>query len=316
MTFDQKEYNFGEAIGVDKIEHIFKFRNEGKGELKIEKVNTTCGCTAALLSSKQVPPGGTGEITATFTIGSRQGPQTKHIYVLSNDPSEPKATLTIKGAIIPQVSVSPTSLSLSNRDGAASRSVTIAQTLPEELTLGKISQRLNLLNTKLAEAAPENGKKRYSLEISLKPDVEPGRYFETVSVETNSKTKSRIDIPVRIMVHGDIQANPPRVNLGSLKSGQEISKPITLKNEKGRPFVVESVEIDNAAFSVSPAPPTSPAVSHAFTLAGKAPEKQGVVRAKIVFRTDNPKQKQVEITLYGYIPREVKAVPAPAGKGD
>ncbi|MEJ2745266.1 MAG: DUF1573 domain-containing protein, partial [bacterium] len=76
IVFDEKVYDFGKVMGVDKIEHVFKFRNEGKAELNINKVNTTCGCTAALLSAKTIPAGGKGEVKATFTIGKRQGKQT------------------------------------------------------------------------------------------------------------------------------------------------------------------------------------------------------------------------------------------------
>ncbi|MCX6340562.1 MAG: DUF1573 domain-containing protein [Candidatus Aureabacteria bacterium] len=312
IVFEKKEYDFGEVIGVDKVEHIYKFTNEGKGDLKIDKVNTTCGCTAALLSANTVPPGGKGEVTATFTVGGRQGAQTKHIYVLSNDPADPKATLTLKGTITPQVSVEPSSISISDKEKDTSRTVTIAQTTDESLTLGEISQRLNLVTTKLTEGTPEKGKKRYTLEIGLKPDTNPGRYFETVSVATNLKAKPKIDINVRIVVNGDIQATPSRINLGSLKPGQEISKTIALNNIKGQPFKVEAVEIDNKDFTITPAAPVAAAETHTFTLTGKAPAAtQGVVRAKIIFKTDNPKQKEIEASLYGYIPKETGGAQPP-----
>jgi len=315
IVFEQKEYDFGEVIGVDKVEHIFKFTNEGKGELKIDKVNTTCGCTAALLSANTVPSGGKGEVTATFTVGGRQGAQTKHIYVLSNDPADPKATLTIKGTITPQVSVEPSSISISDKEKDTSRTVTIAQTTDESLTLGEITARLNLVTTKVTEGTPEKGKKRYTLEIGLKPDTNPGRYFETVSVATNLKAKPKIDINVRIAVNGDIQATPSRINLGSLKPGQEISKTISLNNIKGQPFKVEAIEIDNKEFTISPAAPVAAAESHTFTLTGKAPAAtQGVVRAKILFKTDNPKQKEIEASLYGYVPKETGGAQPPEGE--
>ncbi|MCX6356559.1 MAG: DUF1573 domain-containing protein [Candidatus Aureabacteria bacterium] len=313
ISFSEKEYDFGEVIGVEKVEHLFKFKNTGKSDLSIDKVNTTCGCTAALASAKVIPPGGSGEISATFTVGNRQGPQTKHIYVVSNDPVEPKASLTLKGTITPPVSVEPTSISIYDKEGMEPRTVKIAQTLKEELKLGEVTQRLNLVTTKITPGTAEKGKKRYTLEVSLKPDLDPGRYFETVSIATNYASTPKIDIPVRIVINGDIQASPNRINLGSLSPAQEVSRTVTLSNSKGTAFTVTAVEIDNKDFAVTPAS-SSAAVSHTFTLKGKAPAAPGVARAKLTFRTDHPKQKSMEVTVYGYMPRETQRPPLPGDK--
>lgn len=314
IVFDGKEHNFGEVLGLDKIEHVFKFRNEGKADLKIDKVNTTCGCTAALLSANTIPPGGKGEITATFTVGNRQGPQTKHIYVLSNDPAEPKASLTLKGTITPPVSVEPSSVRIQDRDMATPRTVKITQTTDETLTLGEITQRLKLVTATLKEEEPLNGRKCYTLVVASKPDTAPGRYFENISIKTNLAKKPTIDIPVSIVLTGDIQATPGRVNLGSLKTGQEISRTITVSNVKGQAFGISSAEIDNKDFSISPGSSSKAAVSHTFTLTGKAPATPGVVRGKLLFHTDFEKQKQVEVTMYGYIPREMAPPRTGGGK--
>jgi hypothetical protein len=314
IVFEAKEYDFGKLMGADKVEHVFKFRNEGKGDLKIDKVNTTCGCTAALLSANVIPPGRNGEVTTTFTVGGRQGQQTKHIYVLSNDPNEPRVTLTLKGFIIPPVSVEPSSVFLQPKDTVSMSAVKISQTMEEELKLGEVTSRLNLVNTQIKEEAPENGKKRYSLEISLKPDIEPGQYFENVTIATNCATKPKIEISVRITVRGDIEAVPSRINLGSLSTGQEISRTITLSNTNGQSFKVERVEVENKDFAIRPEPSSTPSPSHTFTLTGKPSAPSGGVKTTIVFHLDHPKQKKVVVTAYGQIRQERTPVPAQEGR--
>lgn len=314
IVFEEKEHDFGKLMGVEKVDHVFKFRNEGKGELKIDKVNTTCGCTAALLSAKVITPGGNGEVTTTFTVGGRQGQQTKHIYVLSNDPNEPRVTITLKGFIIPPVSVEPSSVFLQLKDTPSVSAVKISQTMEEELKLGEVTSRLNLVNTQIKEEAPENGKKRYAVEISLKPDIEPGRYFENITIATNCATKPKIEIPVTITVRGDIEAAPSRIHLGSLSTGQEISRTITLSNTKGQSFKVERVEVDNKDFVIRPEPSSTPSPSHTFTLAGKPSAPSGRVRTNIVFHLDHPKQKKVVVTANGDIRQEKSPVPAHEGR--
>ena len=316
IVFEEKEYDFGKPMGVDKVEHVYKFRNDGKADLKVDKVNTTCGCTAALLSSNVIPPGGKGEVTATFTVGSRQGQQTKHIYVLSNDPNTPRETLTLKGFITPPVNVEPASIFLQPKDTVSMKAVKISQTMNEELKLGEVTSRLNLVNTQIKEQPPENGKKCYSLEISLKPDIDAGKYFENVTVATNCAAKPKIDIPVRITVRGDIEASPNRINLGSISTGQEVSRPITVSNTKGQSFKVERIEVENKDFTVRPESSTASAASHTFTLTGKPSAQSGGVRTKIVFYLDHPKQKKVEVTAYGYIQKEKPTPSSTGGAGD
>jgi len=314
IVFEEKVYDFGKLMGADKVEHVFKFHNEGKGDLKIDKVNTTCGCTAALLSANVIPPGGKGDVTTTFTVGGRQGQQTRQIYVLSNDPNEPRATLTLKGFIIPPVSVEPSSVFLQPKDTVSMSTVKISQTMEEELKLGEVTSRLNLVNTQVKEEAPENGKKRYSVDISLKPDIEPGRYFENITIATNCAAKPKIEIPVRITVRGDIEAAPSRISLGPLSTGQEISRTITLSNTKGQSFKVARVEVDNKDFVIRPEPSSTPSPSHTFTLAGKPSAPSGRVRTNIVFYLDHPKQKKVVVTAYGDIRQERTPVSGQEGR--
>jgi hypothetical protein len=324
IVFEELKYDFGEAMGVEKVEHIYKFRNDGPGQLKVDKVSTTCGCTAALISSKEIPPGGKGEIKTTFTVGGRQGKQTKHIYVYSNDPTEPKACLVLEGTIIPPLAVEPPSLILQDNKTESSRTVRILQTMPEELTLEEPTTRLNMVTAKLRSDLPENGKKRYAVEITLKPDLETGRYVENVTVGTNCKVKPKIEIPVRINVNGDITASPSRISLGQIPPGKEVTRSITLASTRDQAFTILKIEIDNAAFTISPSTPPPPAKTYTFTVSGKPESATGGVRAKVTFTLDHPKQKAIEVPIYGWLRSEhpaapprpvVQGSPAPAAAG-
>ncbi|MGR3220268.1 MAG: DUF1573 domain-containing protein, partial [Candidatus Anammoxibacter sp.] len=62
ISVKEPEYNFGKVYRGIKVEHVFRFKNEGPGELKIEKARTSCGCTAAIISSKNIPYNEYGEI--------------------------------------------------------------------------------------------------------------------------------------------------------------------------------------------------------------------------------------------------------------
>ena len=99
IKFKEKSWDFGKTKQGTVLTHVFRFENAGDATLVIRNVRTTCGCAAALISSKEIKPGKTGEIKVTFNTKGYEGNQTKYLYVDSNDPKDPKAQLTVKAAI-------------------------------------------------------------------------------------------------------------------------------------------------------------------------------------------------------------------------
>ncbi len=99
IKFKENTWNFGQTQQGKILTHVFKFDNTGSETLIISNVRTSCGCAAALISSREVKPGQAGEIKVTFNTKGYEGEQTKYIYVDSNDAKTPKVQLAVKAAI-------------------------------------------------------------------------------------------------------------------------------------------------------------------------------------------------------------------------
>lgn len=98
LQFEQAEYDFGSVDEGIPVERRFKFVNTGKVPLIISDARSSCGCTVPEWPKEPVPPGGTGEIKATFDTNGRPGNQQKTITVLANTiPNETKVVL--KGVV-------------------------------------------------------------------------------------------------------------------------------------------------------------------------------------------------------------------------
>jgi hypothetical protein len=95
IKFKEESKDFGKMKQGKVLTHIFVFENEGDETLKINRVKTSCGCTAALLSNKEIAPGGKGEIKLTYNTRGFQGKNTKYIDVESNDPAQPRKRLAV-----------------------------------------------------------------------------------------------------------------------------------------------------------------------------------------------------------------------------
>lgn len=101
-------YDFGEVNQGDKVDHSFGFRNVGDELLEITSVSSSCGCTAALLSSRRIAPGETGEIKATFDSSRFRGAVKKDITMQTNDPAHAQVVFSLTGEVKELLSLSTT----------------------------------------------------------------------------------------------------------------------------------------------------------------------------------------------------------------
>lgn len=101
IEFAETSYDFGTASQATQVKHTFKFSNVGTDTLKITRVKTSCGCTAAE-SSKIIAPQEGGQITVTYSTGSHRGKVTKTVYVFSNDVEAPQRKISIHGIVEPK----------------------------------------------------------------------------------------------------------------------------------------------------------------------------------------------------------------------
>ena len=197
LAFEEQVYDFGIAGPEQKIKHAFKFINTGSEPLKIIKLSPSCGCTAALSSEDEVPPGGSGEIQAILETRKYAGRQEASIVVHSNDPLRPETVLTLKGNIRKGLAVVPQGVSFGNiqKGETAAAQVRILQLSKDPLVLEKIEANDKFLTVETSKFSEENSR-GINIDIMLKPDIPAGMFSEVITLHTNLKKYQRIDVPV------------------------------------------------------------------------------------------------------------------------
>ncbi len=103
VTFDNILHDFGtfKEEGGD-VEHKFIFTNNDKTPIKIDSVFTSCGCTTSGWTKAEVPPGGSGFVTAKYNPLGRPLGFIKSLAVYFNSPDQPQIVLIIKGEVTPK----------------------------------------------------------------------------------------------------------------------------------------------------------------------------------------------------------------------
>jgi hypothetical protein len=93
--------DLGKIKGSTQNEVEFKFLNEGKSDLIIRFIRSTCGCTAVQQGNQGIgiKPGEWSSIKAVFNSGSYSGKVTKAIYVYTNDPKNSEVVLMLNADV-------------------------------------------------------------------------------------------------------------------------------------------------------------------------------------------------------------------------
>jgi uncharacterized cupredoxin-like copper-binding protein len=95
IFFPEMQHDFGKVKEGDVVNYEFTFQNKGAIPLTIKDIKTSCGCTAAVVSEKNIDPGKSGTIKVGLDTKNRQGKMSRTITVISNDFSEPNKIITI-----------------------------------------------------------------------------------------------------------------------------------------------------------------------------------------------------------------------------
>ncbi|HEY6552862.1 MAG TPA: DUF1573 domain-containing protein [Vicinamibacteria bacterium] len=88
IRVEPASFDFGRAAPNKTLHKEFSIRNFGNADLVIESVSTTCGCTAALMESKVVKPGGTTPLRVSLETRTYKGRVVRSVLLRSNDPHD------------------------------------------------------------------------------------------------------------------------------------------------------------------------------------------------------------------------------------
>lgn len=197
LQIDTPKFDFGEVFQGEKVRHVFEFVNKGDETLRIDRVRSSCGCTAVLVSEKSIPPGAKGEIQANFDSTRFRGAVSKTIYLYSNDPVRPTMQFQIKGKVLETVVVEPAQLNFGKvkAEEPVTSTVLLRNQEGKPLTLGKPRATAAELLIKMQEATFADGDE-VTLEIQLTPKPGQVRFSGYVLVPVDGVPKNELRIPV------------------------------------------------------------------------------------------------------------------------
>jgi len=199
-----------------------------------------------------ISPGGEGKITLNVSLQGYQGSVQKSATVFSNDPQNPRLTLTVKGKIRSLVELDPAGPVYFR--GLASQL--------EERSINIISKSQPFQITKLESSLTD--KVGYRLEtieagkhyrLFVKNLVKTGQYNGSITLLTDMPQKPQILVHVAGNIEGEISVRPPQLVVGKLAPDQpaRLGKVLVMSNSK-QAFKITKIDYDSNFIEVSQQP--------------------------------------------------------------
>jgi len=97
------ELDLGTVGNSGPVSRVLQIKNAGEGRLEITGVSTSCGCTTAEVSSRNLAPGEVTDLTVTYDPRVHDGDTgqfVRQVYIRSDDPDTPEASLTMQVTVV------------------------------------------------------------------------------------------------------------------------------------------------------------------------------------------------------------------------
>ncbi len=224
----------------------FKFSNTGSKTLTIERVQSTCGCTVPELKKKEYAPGESGTIKVTFHAPSVKGKVKKHLYIISNDPKNPRVELSIEAEVVVKVSISPETVELRlDQANAGMPSLVVKSLDDQEFSIQSITIPRDVM-----KIAFDPAKKATEFTLELKVNLELLNQSTTGVIQVKTDHPQAGTLVVRYNAIPRYEVSRPRIILQNVEPGTPVIKDVLIRSNYGTIAEIASVESRNGYMEI------------------------------------------------------------------
>lgn len=282
--------------------------NAGGAPLEIERLETTCGCTAAEPDEKVLQPGESTRLTITFDSKRFMGDQHKSVLIHTNDPTEPMKEIKIRAFVHAPLIFTPQWRSVGFGMGRASemrpQTITVMSPDVEALEIELSDVDTDLLKVEVGPS-PKGDPREKQLTFTVQPGAPAGVFRELAVFRTNVPSAPTFDLEVGGDVQADVSLLPDRHNFRYVAPGQELRRTFFLKKPRDSGIKVVRAEVDLPGFEVVEIKESEHTGNFEITVKGtplassdeRAVAADGRMRGKLTVVTDEPGRKTYESVI-------------------
>ena len=183
------------------INSVIQFKNSGQLPLKIMRVQTSCGCTAAELNQMEYQPGETGEIEVTFNSKGFSGVVRKYVTIYLEEGTPSSSRIVLQANIKTNIEIKPAYLDLQNiemQSQDTDRSFLVTNNFNQPLVIKEILTNIKNLQISFNQITLDPGTSE-EITITYKP-MKVGRSDGYIDLKIQNPVETVKRIPVFIFV--------------------------------------------------------------------------------------------------------------------
>jgi len=237
IKFENATVDLGDIKPESKNVANYTFMNVGKGTLKIVDIVKTCGCTPFELTKREYAPGESGTIKVEYQATKAGGTVLKHLFVMSDDPNNPRQEITLKANVVLQVVVEPQTMQLSlEAPDANAPAITIYSKDNKPFTIKSVESSNSTIT---AQIDPNASAARFV----IKPKVDLAK----LKTNLNGYVKFNITHPDIDMVSvtytamAEFETQPSAIIIRNAMPLKTEERELWVKNNYNKPFEIESI---------------------------------------------------------------------------
>ncbi|MBN1796426.1 MAG: DUF1573 domain-containing protein [Sedimentisphaerales bacterium] len=241
IVLEKDVYDFGMIDPGTKNKGEFNFTNEGNGVLRISKIQSTCGCTVPEMKKKTYLPGESGTIVVTYTADQRSGPVSKSLYILSNDPKNPRFEFHVKAEIVKKINYEPKQLSLRfDKENAGVKDIKIESLDKKPFAISRITVKPECMNIDFDPAAEGT-----SFTLIPKVNIEKLKGVHSGAVNFYLTHPAQRTLTIGFEVLPPFKSDPATLIALNADPDKPVRKVLYILSNYGEDFEVESVKTSN-----------------------------------------------------------------------
>jgi len=305
----QDQYDFGSVKQGTDIHHEFTIRNDGSAALRFSAAELSMPGMKARFAPAEIAPGAEGKVTLDWTTGNVAGAVQGIARIRWSDPAQPETLLTMKGSVVPALSIEPIPavyLSAYSNE-PVERVLTIRNNDSRPLALTHAQAGAHATATLTTVEAG----KVFTVTVRPVAHAAPGKYEESLSIQTDDAAIGTITIPVHVWVKPDLYANHDVIDFGAIsrEAAQQpgaadamLTQVAVLRRRSGA-FEIKAIASDSPLVVVKQTPATGP--SDSFTLEMKLrPEALfagAKIDGKVRIQTSDRRFPEIDLPLAGSV---------------
>jgi len=303
IVFEQTEHDLGDIPQGSNATYTFTFKNDGEETLKIGKLKTSCGCTAALISRDTIEPGEKGEVKVTFSSGKFKGNTSKTVTVPSNDPKNPEVMLHIKAIVKVDIDITPQSLNFGDmpRGSSETKSITLTRIDGTKFKIVKIESKSENITAKIDNETEESS--RYNINVTFSAGQLPKTFSEKLKIYTDSNIQPVLEVLIRARVTGDVVVTPQSIFIGNIRQGETKSSAIIISNGGTTPLNINSIEANPEYISVSQET-LKEGEEYRVTVTVSKDSPPGTIKGNLIIRTNSPSEPESVVPVTAIVRQE------------